>query len=91
MMEIKKLLKLRYLDASETKITDAGLKELKGLRSLETVYLIATDISDAGLRELKALPNLQTLNVLNAKKVTKAGVNEFEKACPKVSLVYKFK
>jgi hypothetical protein len=91
MTALKKLSKLRYLDAAETKITDAGLKELKGLRSLETLYLIGTNISDAGLNELKALPNLQTLNVLNAKKVTKAGVHDFEKARPKVSLVYRFK
>jgi hypothetical protein len=38
-------------------ITDMGLKELAGLKSLQALYLNRTQVTDAGLKELrKALP-----------------------------------
>jgi len=39
------------------RVTDAGLKELKELKGLQTLYLWDTRITDAGLKELEqALP-----------------------------------
>ena len=38
-------------------MTDAGLKELAGLKSLQSLNLHSTKVTDAGLKELqKALP-----------------------------------
>ena len=41
----------------DTKVTDAGLKELAGLKNLTTLVLPNTGVTDAGLKELRqALP-----------------------------------
>ena len=46
-----------------TKITDAGLVHLKGLTSLQELYLMRTKITDAGVAKLKeALPNCQIIS-----------------------------
>ena len=45
------------LDLSYTEVTDVGLKELAGLKSLQSLYLGGTQVTDAGVAELrKALP-----------------------------------
>ena len=45
-----------------TQVTDAGLKELAGLKQLQTLDLSSTQVTDAGERQLrKALPNLQVI------------------------------
>jgi hypothetical protein len=47
---------LQFLNLSETQVTDAGLKELTGLKGLQLLSL-PTRVTDAGLQELrKALP-----------------------------------
>src|ERR1700726_7008 len=43
------------VDFSYTQVTDAALKELKDLKSLQTLSLSQTKITDAGLKELKEL------------------------------------
>ena len=45
----------------DTKVTDTGLKELAGLKSLQHLYLNNTDVTDAGLKELASLKNLEVL------------------------------
>jgi len=41
-------------------VTDAGLKELAGLKSLQSLDLFITHVTDAGIKELqKALPGCQ--------------------------------
>ncbi len=42
-------------------MTDAGLKELAGLKSLQLLYLAGTQVTDAGLKELAGLKSLQML------------------------------
>src|SRR5438552_1847248 len=49
------------VDLSYTKVTDAELKELKELKSLEMLDLTDTPISDAGAKDLKELKSLQRL------------------------------
>ena len=45
-------------------MTDAGLKELAGLKGLQDLHLIGCQrVTDAGLKELAALKELQTLNL----------------------------
>jgi internalin A len=48
---------LQSLNLCSTQVTDAGLKELAGLKSLRTLKLDIGNVTDAGLRELqKSLP-----------------------------------
>ena len=63
------------LGLDETKMTDAGLKELAGLKSLQALYLAGTRVTDAGLKEVAGLKSLQTLDVRRT-KVTDAGLKE---------------
>src|SRR5580700_9052173 len=44
-----------------TKITDEGLTELAGLKSLQALYLAGTEVTDAGLKELAGRKSLLTL------------------------------
>jgi hypothetical protein len=51
---------LAHLDLSRWEITDAGLAQLKGLRTLEELGLRRTAVTDAGIDDLrKALPILR--------------------------------
>ena len=56
-----------------TKITDAGLKELTGLKHLKDLGLGSTQVTDAGLKPVIAHKGLANLN-LSFTKVTDAGV-----------------
>jgi hypothetical protein len=48
---------LRRLDLNGTKVTDAGLKELAGLKNLKLLFLFDAPVTPAGIAELKkALP-----------------------------------
>ena len=52
-----KLKQLKMLALQDTKVTDAGLKELEDLKQLATLALQGTKVTDAGVAELqKALP-----------------------------------
>jgi hypothetical protein len=60
MVHLKRLVKLQWLCLKETKITDAGLEQLKGLTQLCDLYLSDGQATDAGLKGLhEALPNCQ--------------------------------
>src|SRR5262249_47050285 len=58
-----------------TKVTDAGLKELKELKNLRELNLGDTQVTGAGLKELKELKNLQGLD-LSYGEVTDVGLKE---------------
>jgi internalin A len=58
-----------------TKLTDAGLKEVAGLKKLTTLNLTGTQVTDVGLKELAGLQRLATLN-LSRTQVTDAGLKE---------------
>ena len=60
-----------------TEITDAGMKELKELKSLQTLELHETKVTDAGMKELKELKSLQTLYLWGT-DVTDAGMKELK-------------
>ena len=50
------------LDLGNTEVTDAGLKELAGLKSLQALVLSDTSVTDTGLKELQeALPSCQII------------------------------
>ena len=42
-------------------MTDAGLKELAAIKSLQSLDLSFTEVTDAGLKELAGLKSLQNL------------------------------
>ena len=64
---------LESLDLGGTKITDAGMVHLTGLKNLRDLVLWDTEITDAGLDQLKGLKRLEILN-LNGTKVTSSGI-----------------
>ena len=63
------------LDLGGTLVTDADVKELAGLKSLQTLNLRGTQVTDAGLKELAGLKSLQSLD-LRFTWVTDAGLKE---------------
>jgi hypothetical protein len=56
-----------------TGVTNAGLKELAGLKSVHTLSLGGTRVTDAGLKELAGLQNLQSQDLFGT-RVTHAGL-----------------
>ena len=67
-------------------MTDAGLKELAGLKSLQALNLGDTQVTDAGLKELAGLKSLQLLD-LDDTKVTEAGVAAWQKDLPACNIL----
>jgi hypothetical protein len=80
------LTNLEELYVFEPRVSDEGLKHLKGLTNLTRLVLAETQVTDAGLDNLKGLNKLQDLVVAKT-KVTDAGVKDFEKALPKVRVI----
>jgi DNA-binding beta-propeller fold protein YncE len=65
--------RMKQLQLGHSKVSDAGLRHLRGLNSVESLTLIQTNIGDAGLVHLEGLPNLKSLT-LNSSLVTDAGM-----------------
>jgi internalin A len=63
------------VDLNGKDFTDAGMKELAGLMSLQGMDLHGTKVTDAGLKELAGLKGLSALR-LGETKVTDAGLKE---------------
>ncbi|HKB04302.1 MAG TPA: hypothetical protein VKD90_18910 [Gemmataceae bacterium] len=63
---------LKSIDLGDTKVTDAGLKELARLPNLEAVYLDKTAITDAGVAELAGIPRLAWLDLSRTKVTAKS-------------------
>jgi Leucine-rich repeat (LRR) protein len=61
------------VDLSGTKLTDAGLKHLAGLKQLQWLLLSFNKVTDAGLKHLAGLKQLQWLD-LSHTKVTDGGL-----------------
>jgi serine/threonine protein kinase len=61
------------------KLTDEGLKHLRGFTELQSLSLNYTDVTDKGLRHLKAAaPHLRSLSLYGCRKITGTGVTELE-------------
>ena len=84
---LKKLPKLRGLSLSgqtgkspprgNGRITDAGLREIAALTSLESLDLRANRITDHGLKELRSLTKLRSLD-LSMTAITDDGLRELQ-------------
>jgi internalin A len=64
------------LNLRSTKVTDAGMKELRDLTNLQELVLGSTKVTDVGLKELKELNSLKKLCFDSCPKVTDAGMKE---------------
>jgi len=73
------------LQLSFSGATDAGLKQLVGLRQLVALNLFGCKITDIGTKELVALENLTSLNLFGS-TVTDAGLKELASLKKLVSL-----
>ena len=73
-----------YLE-NNTKITDAGLDQVKGLSNLEYLNLYGTGITDAGIAKLASNKKLNRLYLWQT-KATEAGVAKLKKALPGVDI-----
>jgi internalin A len=73
-VSVARLPGVKMIDLGETKVTDAGLKELARLPNLESVYLDKTAVTDAGLKELAGLQRLAWLDLADT-KVTARGAD----------------
>ncbi len=93
LIHLQGLTNLETLDLGWTDITDAGLVHLKGLTNLKTLDLHHTKITDVGLGHLKELTNLASLEItgIRADAVTKAGVDDLQKALPDCSIDSQFR
>lgn len=77
---------LQWLDLGGTRVTDAGLAAVTGMRNLKRLHLERTAITDAGLKRLNDLPDLQYLDLYGT-AVTDAGLQQLQSA-PKLKQVY---
>ena len=74
--------KVTRLVSVDTKITDAGLKELAKCKKLKSLIVDSTQITDAGLKDITKMQGLETLGLGHA-KITDAGLKEVAK-CKKL-------
>jgi len=71
------------VDLSNTEVADAGLKELKEFKNLQS--FTGRMVTDTGLKELKELKTLKILH-LDACDVTDAGVKNLKAALRKLEI-----
>jgi hypothetical protein len=67
---------IEYINFPDTKITDAGLQHLAGMKALRNLSLRETAVSDAGLAALRDLSNLEHVDIATT-RVTDAGIAHF--------------
>jgi hypothetical protein len=72
------LAKVTSLDLNDTKITDAGLKEIAKLQQLTSLHLNHTQITDAGIKDIAKLQQLTHL-YLHETKITDACLGDIAK------------
>jgi len=72
------LAKVPDLYLGDTKITDAGLKDIAKLQKLTSLHLGNTKITDAGLKEIAKMQQLTFLH-LELTKITDAGLKDIAK------------
>jgi hypothetical protein len=77
-----------YVDASQTLISDVGLKHLTRMKKLTHLFLFRTRVTNIGLKHLERLPTLVFLD-LRQTKVTAAGVQSLRKALPNCEIRFK--
>jgi len=85
MKKLSSAKRIQVLSLRNTKITDMGLKTLKGLQSLESLDLRESKITDAGLRFVAILPSLRKIDLDNT-GVSHEGIVSFQSKMPKCKI-----
>jgi Leucine-rich repeat (LRR) protein len=86
MAHLKDLTGLTRLHLENTKVTDKGLEQIKGLTNLEYLNLYGNDkVTDAGLVNLEGMKKLKNLYLWQT-KVTEAGAAKLKKALPQCDI-----
>jgi hypothetical protein len=75
------ILNARYLNLSNTPVTDRGLAVIGRMNKLETLWLNDTDVTDEGLRHLEHLKSLRIVWLVDT-KVTVDGVRRLRRSLP---------
>ena len=70
--------RMSEVNLGRSKVTDAGLASLAGMKNLKKLHLPNTAVTDAGIDSLLVLANLEYLNLFNT-KITDAGLAKLEK------------
>ena len=70
--------RMAEMNLSRSKVTDAGLAALAGMKALKRLHLQNTSVTDAGMEQLSGLAALEYLNLFGT-KVTDAALLKFEK------------
>lgn len=78
---VAKLPRLLVLDLRQTKVSDAGLEALVGLKKLQTLNLYGTEVTDAGLKALAKIKSLKNVYLWQS-KATEGGVKQLTAAIP---------
>ncbi len=78
--------RLAELNLSRSKVTDAGLASLAGMKNLKKLHLPNTAVTDAGIDALLGLGQLEYLNLFNT-KITDVGLAKLEKL-PKLKRLF---
>jgi hypothetical protein len=86
LFHIQELAGLRELYLSGKKITDAGLKCLKGLNSLHRLYLYDTSVTDQGTETLGRLRELRCITFCGS-DVSEAALNLLKSNLPRCRIV----
>jgi Leucine-rich repeat (LRR) protein len=78
---------LTHLDLTFSNVTNVGLRELRGLTALSTLYLpYCPSVTDVGLQELTTLTVLTRLGVYGC-STSKAGRDSLEAAIPGLTIL----
>ncbi|RYD32895.1 MAG: hypothetical protein EOP86_14650 [Verrucomicrobiaceae bacterium] len=78
--------RMSEMNLGRSKVTDAGLAALSGMKNLKKLHLPNTAVTDAGIDALLPLASLEYLNLFNT-KITDAGLAKLEKL-PKLKRLY---
>jgi CheY-like chemotaxis protein len=79
--------RLRRLDLTGTRVTDAGLEALKACRSLETLDVSLTAVTDLGLPHLARVKTLRRLSARGT-RITHEGIEAQGVALEHVQAVF---
>jgi len=73
---------LKSLSLWHTSVTDAGIARLVELKEVEDLNISGTQVSDQGLAILQKVTSLRRVWLRTNDRLTKAGIDSFEKALP---------
>jgi Leucine-rich repeat (LRR) protein len=74
------------IEGRATRISDAGLRELRGFSNLKSLGLGNLQITDKGLLHLKGTPRLQVVYLVANQNVSQEGIDALQAAMPHLTI-----